>query len=950
MGKIQEEELREYIVSISKKMDIDNCTSMVNTFMFQNFTAKSLIQYCNENDIPYFKRGQYDIFTLEEIEYIQSYITNDTDIEELYRLFVEKYPNRKADIEETHFKTKLEKLKLLKDEEVDDVRYTNEIIEYVKNIAQDFSREKVINLINLSYPALKITEDKLKEIGEMYKIEFYSEGDYGKFTLGEFKTFMTLLRTCKDMNELYDLFIKKYPSKFKDYNDFCNEADKLEVMKLMKSNEMKPREKSILGNKNEDEYVLQALSVNMDINTLYSNFNKTFSTKIGGLYSARYGFTEFKKKCIELRKQLKSNTKFTDDDVTLLSKLANGQRTVKQIIAEFENISTTKCTEAQFRAKLKQIGADVAKAPRGNKTGGRNKKYDDKFLAELAGLAKNNTLTECVSLMNDKYPEFNVTYKGLHLLCKRNGIKYLSAITNSNGDKVSNRKLSTDYINYIKELATKYTADEALDILKKSKYVNTYTITKSSLNNIRSRYGIKFIRPNINRKSKVQQEEIQTTYPEPITYKLEEIKELAKEHTSIEVTQILNERYNTDYFKVNTVRTMGAKNKIKFVQKSDFDEEDIKFINELLDNGVDNKKELYVKFCKEFPKKLSLRVFYGLMKDYDIYVQNNFPHLSRIKKITVHPTDGTEPSIVINTKSNLTNNVEVNEKVAWHGEQQGLMTSNSTELNSKPELEQHTTQNDFSKYQPIIDEVNTVFERKCKQLKKEADTHLHTQELVDALRLLQNYAKNATDITNVCNDHDDILEQYVREVEHEIENLPFQDEDPTLQNKIKVIRMRRREAKYVKDDIEVLKPLLDVIRKKPIEFNNMIMKLEASVTNRQNFVFIPVVDMTMVKKYNWCKQGSWCSQKVRTPILTTNKKLVKKSTTKSTTKPTGKKFRAKAEYMAFGNGKPFTSIYFDVSASNLEDARVKATAYFNKLSIEHNNSQYTIQDIYQINT
>lgn len=946
----EQEKLREYVSSITKKMDIDNCKTMINTFMSQGFTTKSLIQYCEENNIPYFKRGQYDIFTLEEIEYIQSCITDKSTIEDIYKLFKEKYPNRYTDIEETHFKSKLEKLELLKGEEEieEEMQYTNEVIEYIRNISKDFPREQVLNLLNLSYPKLQVTSDKLKEIGDANKIEFFNDGEYGVFTLGEFKTVMSLMKTCKDMNELYNLFIKSYPSKFKDYEQFCKEADKLEVMKLYHNSSTKPKEKTTFDTKDEDNYILCALQGNVDINTLYSNYNKTFSKKIGGLYSSKIGFTEFKRKCIEIKRQLKSGTKFTNADIDLLSKLANGQRTVKQIIAEFENISTTRCTEAQFRTKLKQINADVAKAPRGN-IGGRTKKYDDKFIAELRELCKNNTLNECVNLLNDKYPELNVTYKGLHMLCSRNNIKYLPAQKAENtkskkSHKVSSRKLGTDYINYIRELSVNCTADEALKILERSKYADIYTITKSSLNNIRARYNIKFKRPIITRKKiTIQNKTIQNTYPEPIKYDIEEIRELAKENTSAEVTRLLNEKYNTDYFIVSTVRTMAGKHGIKFAQKTDFDEEDIKFINKLKQDGIQNKKELFMRYCKEFPKKLPLKVFYNLMSNYEVYVQNNFPHLSNINKIVVHNTDGTKPEI---TGLAQTDTVpEVDTPVAWHSEQPELAHIESTELSGKIDIEPQLIVNDsISKYQPIIDEVNYVFERKCRQLKKEADTHLHTQELIDALKLLQNYAKNTTELTSICNDHEDILEQYIREVDHEIENLPFQDNDPTLQNKIKVIRMRRREVKYVKDDMEVLKPILDTIREHPVKFNNIIASLEQKVKDRENFIFIPVVDVDMCKRYTWCKQGSLYSQKVRTPILTTNKKLSKKSVDNS------KKFRAKAEYMAFGNGKPFTDVYYDVYANNSEDARVKATTYFDNLSKSHNNSQYTIQDIYQLNT
>lgn len=923
----QEEKIKTYILSISKKMDIDNCKSMVNTFMGCRYTTKSLTQYCDDNNIPYFKRGQYDIFTLEEIEYIKSCITDDSTVDDIYSLFKKEYPNRYLDIEFAQFKTKLEKLKILKSEEDEEVRYTNEVIEYVRNISQDFPKEKVLDLLNISYPRLKMTEELLNNMGNDYSIEFFNSGDYGIFTLGEYKTFTNLTRTCKDLKELFEIFKNKYPNKFNTYDDFCKEANKLEVMKIFNDNVM---EHTVFNNNEEDKFVLDLLNNGMSVSNIYLEYGKKFT-----LSSTKINYISFKSKCAELRKQL--NKSFTDEDEKLLSNLANGQRTLKQIITEFENISKTRCTEQQFRYKLKQIGASVKSGLKDS--GGRTKKYTDTFIADLRETAKEHTLNECVDILQSKYPEYDLKYKMLHLLCTRNNIEYKKSVVGrcKGMSKSTGRGYTSEYLNYLIYLGNTHTMAEACEILKGSKYADTYKISISHLQNVKSRYGISFKKSNNTDIESVEQpvEKIKL-------YKLDEIKELAENHTSNEVLKILNERYNTDKFNIISLRSFASKNNIKFAKITELDEEDCKYIIELKNNGF-NKQKLYIEYCKKFPKKMSAPIFYNAIKNFDIYVQNNFPHLSNINKIVVHSTDGTKPEI-----SDLAQTDTVPEVITsdiWHPQVTELAHIENTELNDKVDVEpQSITNNSMSKYQPIIDEVNYVFERKCRQLKKEADTHLHTQELINVLKLLQNYAKNTTELTNICNDHDDILEQYVREVEHEIENLPFQDEDPTLQNKIKVIRMRRREAKYVKDDMEVLKPILDVIREHSVKFNNIISNLEQKMKDRENFIFIPIVDVDMCKRYDWCKQGSLYSQKVRTPILTTNKKLSKKSVDNS------KKFRAKAEYMAFGNGKPFTDVYYDVFANNSEDARAKATTYFDNLSKSHNNSKYTIQDIYQLNT
>lgn len=920
--KSNEEKLIDYISHISKKVDIDNCKTMVNVAMLQNFTTKSLIQYCEEHQIPYFKRDQYDIFTLEEYEYLKFCADNGVDIDNIYIEFTNKFNNRYKDIDKVRFKQKIEKLNLYGKEEKDDMRFTNEVVEYVKNISQDFPKEKLVNIINMAYSELQLTEEKLEEMGAKYNIEFYKEGQYGIFTLGEFKTFMGLMKTCKDMKELYELFSKKYP-KFTSYDSFCKEADKLEVMKMYREASYTPKEKTIFFNKEEDEYILQGLKDKISINELYTFYNKKFSSKIGGLYSTKLGFTEFKRKCIEMNKKLKDTTKFDENDLELLSKLANGERTLKQIITEFENISSARCTEAQFRYALKKLNVSVKREEVAKVKQSRTK-YTKEFIDELRELSKTNTAEEVFNIVSNKYPELNATKKVLYMLANRNGFKYITAYKGRVSKKVkqvkqkSSRGLSEDYINYIRELAKEHTSKEAAELLKDSKWAEIYSVTEHNLNNIRSRYKIKFKSAVRGRVKKVHKSN------ENLKYNFDEISKLAIANTLSETVKLLNKIHNTDTYTSAMVSSFARKNNIKFYERVDFDEEDIKYINELKESGITQKRPIFLAYCKKFPCKFRMSNFYKLLDNYDIYVHNNFPHLSNVKGIVVHSTDGTAP--IAAEKAVINENIE-------------LQTHpNIQEENGILELEQQ--QNDMSKYQPIIDEVETVFERKCKQLNKTADTYLHTQQIVEVLRLLQSYAKNTTNLTSICNDHEDILEQYVREVEHEIENMPFQDTDTTLQNKIKVIRMRRREVKQVKEDIDILSPLLNVIKQNPAMFNNVIMDLEQKVKDRQDVIFIPVIDTDMVKRHDWCKQGSLWSKKVRTPILTTNKKLSKKNM---------KKYRVKAEYMAFGNSRPFTDVYYDVFATGTDEAREKSTAYFDKLSKEHNNSKYTIQDIYTIN-
>ena len=183
--------------------------------------------------------------------------------------------------------------------------------------------------------------------------------------------------------------------------------------------------------------------------------------------------------------------------------------------------------------------------------------------------------------------------------------------------------------------------------------------------------------------------------------------------------------------------------------------------------------------------------------------------------------------------------------------------------------------------------------------------------------------------------------------------------------------MRRREVKYVRDDLTIMSTLLKTISDNITAFEKTAEAMKHRVSQRENSIFIPLVDYTMVKKYDWCRNATLTDKKAYTPILKTNARIDRINTSKSDGrrniwtekeepkiqntdqigKPTNHKvstYRVKAEFLAL-KGNPFVNRYYDVRATNEDAARELGKEYFDLISANNDKAQYQITDIYKLN-
>lgn len=855
LQKPDESKLSKFISSKSKQLDIENCLVLVNTYMPVKYTKDKLINYCKDNNISYFKRGEYDIFTLEEIEFIISNLNTLDTVNSVFKAYKEKYSKRHTDLTLKQFESKLQGLDLIKEgKELNKyMRYTNDVVEFVQDIGKKHTLEESLKPVQDRFPELKIDLGKLKDMKERYLIKFL-ETDNKFFNDNELKMIKEVSQAVSGIKELYNIFIGAFPNKC-DYITFIKEISSLKMMAYYDTKEDINKFTLV-----ERALLEELCKKEQDNAALYAMFNKVFAN--------RYPYTQFVKKLNELK---------------------------------LENIPSRTTVLNQRKGREPDPTNDVL----------------EDFLNSFKG---EKTVNELVEEVNKDKRFRNYKYKSLYNFMKRRNIPYRKT------GPVAKNTLTDEDWEIIKVYINKgYSASLILD--KASKEIPL--LKEITLSSFRQRLSKKGIRLTDCRDG------------EKITRK--DLKEKGKTSSRSIYSKIYNDAVVT--VEGNTLHQAVIELKAKHPDLAD------KITYASLSYFARSNNLNYVKESIEDKRD-------RLKKAREIKAEKNNKPEYDLDTIIEEMEE--EPKDIGDIVEHVSNNIQ---KVMCN-EEPSIDASSVNLTGVKQE-------DDITPYMPIIEEVNNTFERKCKQLGIEGDTHTHIQEIINALEVLTYYAKNKADLVRLTNDHEDVLEQYRREVEHEIEMQPFQSTDTYCQNKIKVIGMRRRETKYVRDDLNVMSILLKNINDNIEVYDKTIESLKHRQHIRENSVFMPLVDTNMINRLDWCKQAQLHNKRAYTPILKTNARIDRINRSKAqgrnfwtekgpVTAPDVKQgvdtkkehristYRVKAEFLAL-NGNPFVNKYYDIRTTNEEVAEEKAKEYFDIISANNGNAQYQIVDVTRLN-
>ena len=212
-------------------------------------------------------------------------------------------------------------------------------------------------------------------------------------------------------------------------------------------------------------------------------------------------------------------------------------------------------------------------------------------------------------------------------------------------------------------------------------------------------------------------------------------------------------------------------------------------------------------------------------------------------------------------------------------------------------------------------EVSSVFEKVCKEQGCGARYQYTVDQTIMAFNVIMHlyeyyplYLKNGAIQNNILN-------AYMLDMWHEIENADSTNPEYLI-GKAQCLRDIRRTIKDQQNIINIVKPIIEIIKKhiKIEELESIRNKLAEEKIHSTNIEYVPKVDFTQYEKYDWALQAPANKKTLSDPLL------------KNRIPSSEKLFRASFKISGSGNGT-FTSKFRDISASSLDEAKVKFNNY-----------------------
>lgn len=335
-----------------------------------------------------------------------------------------------------------------------------------------------------------------------------------------------------------------------------------------------------------------------------------------------------------------------------------------------------------------------------------------------------------------------------------------------------------------------------------------------------------------------------------------------------------------DYFTDSILRSFLGKNKYEFKSSRGNNETIIDTtINALtgkLETTVRNRKNLiYTSDMINFLINISNeRMTAGdlreaLIKEYpekaNVITPGNFANiLSRHTDITYNKGQRGKSNNNVIIKSTITdydNDIEyedvkypsteelINDDIEFENKFQILIK----ELTSTQKAAEDEEQAIEERLKPIYEEVDAVLKAKYKDLGCDFEVPYTTEDYIKAFEILKFIMDNKFNILNNGKRQHMITDAYERDINHACENTVSAPGDTYLQDKLHVLRKRRRQLEYMGKDVSMMRQFCD----NPSYFSikNTLSGLKYLQQVRADIGYIPYVDATMIGKYDWCIEG-----------------------------------------------------------------------------------------------
>lgn len=282
-----------------------------------------------------------------------------------------------------------------------------------------------------------------------------------------------------------------------------------------------------------------------------------------------------------------------------------------------------------------------------------------------------------------------------------------------------------------------------------------------------------------------------------------------------------------------------------------------------------NSKEVLDWIIANANSDLSVRDMYKLLVDkypkekfsmatlYRIYSIHNLPHKAGVIGRPVTKDDenkNVEPQIEVNTinDTNIDDNVDIGVTVN-NDDIEDNSIDNVTDVDTEPPTDYKVINEKLpERFNSVRSEVRDIVDKKFKNLKCSVPNKYNTDDYINVIDTLIYLKNNVDKLLKARVSQYNIMNAYQADVVHEAENVVAADGDTYISDKLHVIRSHRRYYETDYKDINVLKCIIDSL---DIQMLNNALK---SLNNNKKFndapIFRPLVDTSMLGKYDWAKE------------------------------------------------------------------------------------------------
>ena len=271
------------------------------------------------------------------------------------------------------------------------------------------------------------------------------------------------------------------------------------------------------------------------------------------------------------------------------------------------------------------------------------------------------------------------------------------------------------------------------------------------------------------------------------------------------------------------------------------------------------------------------------------------------------------------------------------------------------------------RFKPIKDEIDSIINLQFKQAQCSLNRDYTTADYVNMLEILLYVVENGSTIVDHRRKQQNIMNAYQSDMIHEMENTIAKPGDTYLSDKMYVIRKYRRHFEQDYRDIATLKKLRDSIDITMLK--ETLTNMKRNLNQVENPIFKPLIDTTLIDKYDWAQPLDPDSAKAKISVVKYNPNDFRKNVTvqgrpvtrigmTEKTPPTSqlnartrkslKIYRVSCKVSGGGYGA-FTNWYRDYECDSYKTALAYATNTLNQLSKNKKGMIYSDLDVVELN-